>query len=267
MSIGSVYRGRSVHGVYDAPWTRSPNVTSAWSIRTRHLTFLTGNENDGSISTIAGSVGSYGLTSGPSGGTINAKLDFNSSGKSVHCAKHAVGSSSRMSNDTVAASQSGTAVPLSVLLAGRLPQAPNNAGATETQWCLFSFGSSISATPFYAWIGSRGSTSCVWQRRNDANSAASGSTIALGTSPFVLLSVYDGSNVTTRLNGTVIDNAASGGGGALTVDQFTIGAMRNNAAGLHSDMEWTNIVLGVNKTFTAAEQLSFEAYARRKLGI
>lgn len=250
---------------YGPPWMRNVNVTHGWTIRENVATWAAGAGDGGDVTQI-GAIPLRPVTLVYNNAHCTYFRNFNSKG--VAYLKHAVGGSADMFGDAVASSVSGTAVPLSIAIAGRLPQAPNNAGATNAQWCLWGFGRSTGVTPFIAMIGSRTFTACQFQRRNDAGTSDVGSSFDPGTSPFVIVNVYTGSTLTTIYNDTVIDNAiAATAGGACTLDQFTVGALRNNSAGLYSDLEWTDVIVGAGVAWTSAEYTPIKDYLKRKLGI
>jgi hypothetical protein len=265
---GTDYIGFKDIPVANPPWVRDANVTHAWSARPDKITWQGSPGGEGSsIQSLAAT-----KSAEPIGSTSGGAVAFHNSlvGLAAQYAQHSSGASAFLVNSPVGAAASGTAVPVSIAIAGKLNAAPNYAGATGAQWVLFAFCRDASVTPFLAVIGSRGSTDCVLQRRNNAGAADTGATLSLGTSPFVLVCIYSGTTFTTRLNGVVIDNAISAGsGGACTLDRFGVGGFRPDSAGggLYSDLLWTNIIVGTGVAWGSATYKPIETYLRRKLGV
>lgn len=265
---GTDYIGFKDIPVANPPWVRDANVTYAWSARPDKVTWVGSPGGEGSsIQSLAATKSSAAI-----GSTSGGSIVFHNSlaGKAAQYAQHTSGASSFLANSSVGAAASGTAVAVSIAIAGKLNAAPNYAGATGAQWVLFSFCRDASVTPFLAVIGSRGSTDCVLQRRNDASGADTGATLSPGTTPFVLICIYSGTTFTTRLNGVVVDNAASAAtGGACTLDQFAVGGFRaaSVGGGLYSDLLWTNIIVGTGVAWGSATYKPIESYLRRKLGV
>jgi len=164
--------------------------------------------------------------------------------------------------DPIGVAQSGTAVPFTIILAGQIPVAP---GVT---WRLANFGRSSSGTPLIdIGQGAAGSTVMTINRRNDANNlSVSAATIDPGTNPFILFVQYTGTTLTTRLNGIVKDNAIAFNGGALTLNQFTLGALRTTATSGFSNPKITHLLYN-NTVVAQSVWQKYENYIRRRIGV
>lgn len=260
---GTDYLGFKDILIAQPPWIRDGSVTNVWSPDTRGITWFSGSGDGGIASGIAATVGSNALV-------VQNNVSFHNSLISTSQGFRAdSGTSSAAISAATGAAASGSKIPISFAIAGRLPTAPNYLGATGAQWVLFSFSRDASVNPYFAVIGTRGSTDCALQRRDDSGAMDAGTTLSLGTSAFVLIGVYSGSTFTTRLNGVVKDNAAAAStSGTSTFDKVSIGGfIRAGASGLYSDLYWSHMILGVNKTWTSSTYLPIESYLRRRLGV
>lgn len=178
------------------------------------------------------------------------------------------GGSSSATFDAIGASISGTAISWTIFLSGFLNANTSAAGAHY----LLSFGRSTAAPPFIGFSINPGTATMVVQRRNDANTVFTGGNIVLGTtSPFVLGIRYTGGGtniLTSKLNGAVVDNALAFGGGAQTLNRFTLGALRLNGAASGFSNYWHDRFIIVPGTaLSDALYLPYETYLMRRLGL
>jgi hypothetical protein len=171
--------------------------------------------------------------------------------------------------DPIGSLISGTAKSWTIFLSAQLRATPIGGGSHY----LLTFGRSTAAPPFIGFSIPTGTTQLTLQRRNDANVVVNSPTSpTLGTNPFVVAATYNGvsvgSELTWRLNGVPQDTGVNFGGGAQTLNRFTLGALRlNGAASGFSNMTFDRFAITPGVAMSGNVFNSVERYLLRRVGL
>ncbi|MGH7605585.1 MAG: hypothetical protein ACRENK_16520 [Gemmatimonadaceae bacterium] len=167
--------------------------------------------------------------------------------------------------DPIAAKIAGTAKAFSIFLSVQLRAVPGGGGFTY----LLSFGSSAGLNPFVGFSILTGTTDLVFDRRNDAGTLVrTPVATTLGTTPHVIAITYDGVNLNSWIDNAQIDTNFAWGGGACTVNRFTLGCLRlNGAASGFSNMTFDRFAIAPGVAMNTTLVDSYRRYLMRRAGI
>ena len=166
--------------------------------------------------------------------------------------------SSYVAIDSLASGLNGTAKAFTFIISAQIPAAPTGSPI----WYLWFVGSSTSNNPAIGIAGSTGNTTFALSRRNDTGpgSQFNSSAVSPGTSRFVFIAVYNGSQLTTRFNGAAVDTAISFGGGAMTgLNSFSLGVSRGLTGGGYSNPNIRTFVYA-QSALSSGTYLAIEKY-------
>lgn len=248
MTLGKTSRVQ--WGYHGLPWLKDSNVVASWCsdptyVIPNTLPAITGCNKEAGANALGQSA-------------MNWTTSYTGS---LGYGFFAVQASGHMDANAISSSFSGTGVPWTIIFLAML-------SADPVSGTLIGFGRSSSSSPEIR-IVSNGGLGVSVRRKNNAATLFQSSTISLPgyNVPSVISARYDGANITTRLNGAVIDNQIAFGAGALTVDQFSIGAWSSTSIVQPcANLLFRRVILA-NTALSTSVLHSYEYAAGRQIGI
>lgn len=207
---------------YSPPWITDPNITAAWDATHSSCSFTTDpailNWLPSKGSAVPNTVNTLTWQPGFAGATATSSVRF--------------GASARLSINSLAAGVSGIAKPWTMIFSGQMQSIPSGG-----QWFIGGFGHSTTTSVVIGLFGNASSNNVQFVRWTNAATFVVSTAMNIGTSKFVVIGRYDGTNIMTRLNGATVDTALPFSVGATTVDKFNLGCIETLSVGLFAPVD------------------------------